>query len=195
MFPARCWYRGEPPQSSCGHSFSEYTAKLSVDIFKSPAPLLWLFYFYSQWRSRVQALISKGDINQFPLYFYLPRLSAKQLSKECHPDPPPHRGATLPSHPTPNHSINPCILQFRVSGGGQRVWCGWEERWGGGSSVECCSSGGGDGLKVILIWFTTQIEKRQSTPKASAHFTQGRICTNWLAAWKSVHHIRNNDPL
>lgn len=32
--------------------------------------------------------------------------------------PQPHREATLPSHPTPNHSNNPCILQFRASGGG-----------------------------------------------------------------------------
>lgn len=61
-------------------------------------------------------------------------LSAKELCKECHPDPQPSREATLPSHPTPNLSTNPCILQFRVSDGGQCVsgalWCGWEEAWG-----------------------------------------------------------------
>lgn len=65
----------------------------------------------------------KGRYQSFvlSLNFYLPRLSAKQPSKECHPDPQPPREASLPSHPTPNRSANPCILQFRVSGGGQCV--------------------------------------------------------------------------
>lgn len=75
------------------------------------------------------------------LNFYLLCLSAKQLSKECHPDPPTSQAEASRClvTPPPNPSTKPCILQFRVSGGGQCVsgalWCGWEEGWGVGVAV------------------------------------------------------------
>lgn len=39
---------------------------------------------------------------------------------------------------------------------------GGKRGWGGGSSVECCSSRGGDGLKVILVRFTTQTQQKKT---------------------------------
>lgn len=49
--------------------------------------------------------------------------------------------------------------------GGKREM-GW-----GVSSEECCSSGGGDGLKVILVRFTTQTQrKRQSSGETTGPF-------------------------
>lgn len=101
--------------------------------------------------------------------FYLACLSAKQLSKECHPDPPTsqHYKPHSPSHPTPNPSANPCILQFRlvvvvvVSVLVELCDVGGKSDGGGGSNVECCSSREGDGLKVIFVRFTIQTQQKK----------------------------------
>lgn len=43
----------------------------------------------------------------------------------------------------------------------------------------------GDGLKVILIRFTTQTEqKRQSSIKTTVPFVQTSVCTNYRVEWE-----------
>lgn len=43
------------------------------------------------------------------------RMSSQAPLQPLHTQNQPRKGATLPSHPTPNQSNNPCILQFRLS--------------------------------------------------------------------------------
>lgn len=66
----------------------------------------------------IHVLLSKEDINQlcFPFNFYLPRLSAKQLSKECHPDPQPPREPRCLLTPPPTAALTPasCSLGLVV---------------------------------------------------------------------------------
>ena len=66
---------------------------------------------------------------------------------------------------------------------------GGKRGWGGGSGVECCSFGGGDGLKVILVRFTTQTQqkkkkKRQSSLKALVAFMLGSMYADWWVEWE-----------
>lgn len=105
----------------------------------------------------------KGRYQSFvlTLNFYLPCLSAKQLSKECHPDPQPPREAMLPSHPTPPPPpaltpascsvalvVSVLVVLFDVSGkrdGGWGQQCGMlflqRQRVGGGGGWRLSSSG------------------------------------------------------
>lgn len=128
----------------------------------------------------------KGRYQSFvlSLNFYLPRLSAKQLSKECLPDPQPPREAMLPSHPTPNYSTNPCILQFRVSGGqcvSGALWCGWEKGLGWGSSVECCSSGGGMGWRLSSSGLPLKHSKKTKQHYDHGAFLSRPVCVQHIS--------------
>lgn len=113
------------------------------------------------------------------IFSFIFLFSATKLSKECHPDPQPYREATPSSHPTPNHivlTLAPCSLGLVVSVFVELC------NAGGGSSVECYFSGGGDGLKVSIIRFTL---KHGQTDKACLDhwFLLGSICTHcslWL---------------
>lgn len=53
------------------------------------------------------------------------------------------------------------------------MWVGRGLGGGGGSSAECCSSGAGDGLKVILIRFTTQTQRNDTAALGNTTSMQG----------------------
>lgn len=131
--------------------------------------------------SHFQTPISKEDINHlcFPLTFIFRVFLPNNYLRNVTLTPQPPREATLPSHPTPNRSTNPCILQFRVSGGGQRVeLCDvGGKRDGVGAAVwNAVPPEGGDGLKVILIRFTTQTQEKKKRKTKQLQSNRRFLC-------------------
>lgn len=125
-------------------------------------------------KGRYQSCRPRELASTFILHASLPNKYPRNV-----PVTPTPQSYKPPSLPTPPPVLALFSASCSFSGGGQRVggalWCGWEEGWGWGQQCGMLFLWRGDGLKVILIRFTTQTSREDMTALGNSTFMQGFV--------------------